>query len=126
MATFNEHPRTQQPRYDQPDRETLRQVADDTDRLREGEVNWLGEFTIAAATTSTTVTDDRVRDNSQISFTPMDLAAAGLATTLRLVTLNEGRKQEHGDGSAGQAVGNFVLNHAAPNVNALFRYSIKW
>lgn len=97
-------------------RETARKLEGLQDK---GRVNWCGDFTITAAANTTTVVDDRVTENCEISLHPKDANAASLLPRLVVKTLTPGTPW------AAAALGRFVLEHPIVSGTYGFRYSIK-
>lgn len=84
-----------------------------------GRVNWCGDLTIATAANTTTVVDDRVTQNCEISLHPKNANAASLLPRLVVKTLSPGTPW------AANKVGQFVLEHPIVSGTYSFRYSIK-
>jgi hypothetical protein len=70
------------------------------DGMMEGRLNVTGEFTVAPHTTSTTVTDARMRANALVFWVPLTAHAAGHTVDMYLASRNNG---------------SFVLTHASKN-----------
>lgn len=93
--------------------------------VQAGRVQWVTEFTLVAdgATTSTTVTDERVNTGSQISLHPMTPEAAAILDLVWIAA------SDLVPGAAWTAtrVGAFTVNHPPINVGEVvtFRSSTK-
>jgi hypothetical protein len=83
-------------------------------------VNWVGEVTLEQGALGTTVEDDRVTENSQISLTALTIEASTLAGRCYVVAVRPGVPWNP------NKIGEFVVVHPAPtNTNCKLRYSCK-
>ncbi len=91
--------------------------------VKRGTVEWVTEFTLATGTTSTTVTDERVSSDSQISLHPLTPEAAALLGKVWI----QASGLVPGTAWSASPVGQFTVNH--PNLSggvvATFRSSCK-
>lgn len=85
-----------------------------------GGVNWVGELTLGQGGMGTTVEDDRLTENSQVSLTPLTLEAAVVSARCVVYQLRPGVPWKP------NTIGQFLVVHpAVSNGNAKFRYSVK-
>jgi len=75
------------------------------DGMMEGRLNVTGEFTVVPFTTSTTVTDARMRANALVFWVPMTANSASSNMDMYLTIRNNG---------------SFVLNHSSKNHTDLY------
>jgi hypothetical protein len=91
-----------------------REVGRRIDAIVNGDgVNWVQEFTLATGATSTTVTDNRITSEGQISLQPVTPEAAALVGKCYIATITAGSS--------------FVVSHPPLDVGvvATFRSSTK-
>ena len=90
------------------------------EQITRGGVNWVGEVTLVEEASGTTVQDDRITENSQISLTPLTIEAAAIASSCYVQVVRPGVPW------AANRIGEFVIRHPAPkDSSCLFRYSVK-
>ena len=78
--------------------------------IKRGSVEWVGEFTLATGATSTTITDERVSTDSQISLMPVTPEAAALLGKVWIETAG----LIPGTAWTATKIGTFVVKH--PNL----------
>ena len=92
------------------------------DGVVSGRVNWIGEFWLSPGSSGTVDEDDRVTQDSQISLTPVNLAASTVAGRCYVAALRPGTPW------APNGIGEFLVIHPAVESGkntAKFRYSVK-
>lgn len=88
--------------------------------ITRGAVNWVGEVTLEEEALGTTVEDDRITENSQISLTPLTFEASSVAPYCWIYAVRPGTPWTP------NRIGEFVIIHPAPsNDQCRFRYSVK-
>lgn len=99
-----------------------RELTRAVDSVVAGRVNWTGEFWLSPGSSGTVVEDDRVTQDSQISLTPVNLAASTVAGRCYVAALRPGTPW------APNGIGEFLVIHPAVEAGkntAKFRYSVK-
>jgi len=90
------------------------------DEMRRGAVNWVGEVTLEQGALGTTVVDDRITENSQVSLTALTFEAASIIGRCFVVEVRPGTPWNP------NRIGEFVIVHPAPyNSNCRLRFSVK-
>jgi hypothetical protein len=96
-------------------REIVRRI----DGVIRGRVNWVGEVTLVEDALGTTVEDDRINENSQVSLTPLNFEAASVAGRCFVSAVRPGTLWTP------NRIGEFLIVHPAPsNANCKFRFSV--
>lgn len=90
------------------------------DEIRRGSVNWVGEVTLEQGALGTTVVDDRITENSQVSLTALTFEASSIVSRCFVVAVRPGTPWNP------NRIGEFVIVHPAPsNTNCKLRFSVK-
>lgn len=97
-----------------------RELSRRLDGVVRGQVNWVGEVTLEQGALGTTIEDDRITENSQVSLTPLTFEASSVAGRCWVYAVRPGTPWTP------NRIGEFVIVHPAPsNTNCKFRYSVK-
>lgn len=90
------------------------------DEVVRGKVNWVGEVTLVQGALGTTIEDDRITENSQVSLTPLTFEASVVASRCFVAAVRAGTPW------APNRIGEFLIVHPAPSNNLChFRFSVK-